>query len=268
MDGQTTVVTLAALEAVRRGITVVTSAGNDGANPWHYIHAPADADTVITVGAADSFNVVTSFSSRGPTADGRIKPDVTAMGLDVLLPGPDDLSYVRRSGTSFSTPLTAGLVALLLESHPGWGPFEVREALRETALNHATPNNDIGWGLVQGLAANAWVPSTTAVAPGSGLANGLALAVGPNPVRPGIESVIRFAASAGSEASSIEVFDIGGRRRARLFDGPAAGAGAIRWNGVGADGAALGAGVYWIRLSARSAGGATRSRSVPVVIAP
>ncbi|HEY3217352.1 MAG TPA: S8 family serine peptidase [Candidatus Eisenbacteria bacterium] len=267
MDGQTTVVTLAALEAVRRGITVVTSAGNDGANPWHYIHAPADADTVIAVGAVDSFNVVTSFSSRGPTADGRIKPDVTAMGLDVLLPSvQDDLAYVRRSGTSFSAPLTAGLVALLLEAHPGWGPFEVREALRETALNHAAPNNDIGWGLVQGLAANAWVPSTTAVAPGAGPATGLALTAGPNPVRPGAESVIRFAA-AGSEAS-IEVFDIGGRRRARLFEGPAAGAGTIRWNGVAADGAALGAGVYWIRLSARSASGGMRSRSVPVVIAP
>jgi len=267
MDGQTTVVTLAALEAVRRGITVVTSAGNDGANRWHYIHAPADADTVITVGAVDSFNVVTSFSSRGPTADDRIKPDVTAMGLAVLLPGPDDLGYVRRSGTSFSTPLTAGVVALLLESHPGWGPFEVREALRGTALNHAAPDNDIGWGLVQGLAANAWTPSTAAVARGTGPATGLALAAGPNPVRQGAESVIRFAVPAGFGAS-IEVFDIGGRRRARLLEGPVAGAGVIRWNGTGADGAALGPGIYWIRLAARSASGVTRSRSVPIVIAP
>ncbi|TMQ71106.1 MAG: hypothetical protein E6K80_06525, partial [Candidatus Eisenbacteria bacterium] len=161
MDGRTTVVALAAIEAARRGITVVNSAGNSGNDPtWLKIISPADADSIVAVGAVDSTNVVTAFSSRGPTADGRIKPDVTAMGKGVLVPSfTAATGYLRESGTSFSAPLTSGVVALLLEAHPTWGPFEVREALRETALNHATPDTVIGWGLVQGLAAKAWIPT-------------------------------------------------------------------------------------------------------------
>src|SRR4029077_7112235 len=119
MNGHTTVVTLAAAEACRRGITVVNAAGNEGTAAWHYIIAPADADTLIAAGAVDSFNVLASFSSRGPTSDGRIKPDVTAMGRGVLLPVPSNpTAYQRASGTSFACPLTASLVALLLQSHP------------------------------------------------------------------------------------------------------------------------------------------------------
>ena len=142
----------------------------------------------------DSFNVVTSFSSRGPSADGRIKPDLMAMGRAVYLPSFTNLSgYGRASGSSFSTPLTAGVAALLLQVHPTWGPFEVREALRETALNHASPNNDIGWGLVQGLAASQWIPSTIDVDPVT-LPAGLALTAGPNPFRAGGTQSVRFSA--------------------------------------------------------------------------
>jgi len=255
MDGRTTVVTLAAAEAARRGITVVTAAGNSGASPWYFIIAPGDADTVITSGAVDSFNVVASFSSHGPTADGRTKPDVTAMGRRVLsVSTSDNVSYVRVSGTSFSTPLTAGLVALLLEANPAWSPLEVREALRETALNQASPDNDIGWGLVRGLAAKAWRPSPTAIetAPGSG--PGLALSVGPNPVRAGAGSVVRLAPPAGSSVT-VEVFDLAGRRRARLFEGVSTGSLSLRWNGTGEDGARIPDGVYWIRAVVRNSAG-------------
>src|SRR5207247_11434536 len=87
--GRTTGVTLAAGGGARRGITVVTAAGNAGATSWHYIIAPADADSVITSGAVDSFNVVAGFSSRGPTADGRAKPDVSAMGVSVMTADPN-----------------------------------------------------------------------------------------------------------------------------------------------------------------------------------
>jgi len=272
MDGKTTVVTLAALEAARRGITVVNAAGNEGNNAWHYLIAPADADTIIASGAVDSFNVVTGFSSRGPTSDGRIKPDCTAMGRGVFLPASDSTSnYIRASGTSFSTPLTAGLVALLLEAHPAWRPFEVREALRETALNHASPNNDIGWGLVQGLAAKAWIPSTTAVRDPAGRVSGIEISAGPNPIRARGETTIRFTTPPGLRAR-VEIVDLAGRRRASLFEGSAAGTKTLRWNGVGDDGLGLAAGIYWVRVTvhgARPAGEErSESRATRVVLLP
>jgi len=262
MNGQTTVVTRAASEAMRRGITVVNAAGNEGATTWHYLIAPADADTVMAIGAVDSFNVVTGFSSRGPSADGRIKPDVTAMGSRVYLPSfTNAAAYGRASGTSFSTPLTAGVVALVLEAHPTWGPFEVREALRETALNHALPNNDIGWGLVQGFAAIGWTPSTTAVNPRGAGTPGVALAAGPNPFRAGSPQTVRFSARG---RVALDAFDLRGRRVARLFEGACDGPAACSWRGAGDDGRTLPAGMYWLRLSAAPLAGAAHPPAAAV----
>jgi subtilisin family serine protease len=273
MDGRTTVVALAAVEAMRRGITVVTAAGNEGTSPWFYILSPGDADSIVTVGAVDSFNVVASFSSHGPTSDNRIKPDVTAMGRQVLtivrsLP----TTYTRLNGTSFATPLTAGVVALLLEAHPTWRPIDVREALRGTALNQATPNNTIGWGLVQGLDALAWIP--VAVDPPSvGVATGLRIAAGPNPVRAGISSTVRFSAPVG-DAVALDVVDLAGRRRARLFEGEANGERSVTWAGTGASGARLPPGIYWLQLTRSGPeGGAaaaptSRSAAMRVVLLP
>jgi subtilisin family serine protease len=268
MDGNTTVVTRAAVEAVQRGITVVNSAGNSGASVWHYIIAPADADTLIAVGAVDSLNVLTGFSSRGPSSDGRIKPDVTGMGRAVLLPDPGtNTAYRRAGGTSFSGPLVAGVAALLLEAHPAWRPFEIREALRQTALNHASPNNDIGWGLVQGLAARNWIPSTTNVEPGPIARGALGVVAGPNPVRPGAGVTVRFAAPVGVTAT-LEVIDLAGRRRARLFEGAISEPRTLRWNGSSDDGAPLSPGVYWVRLAANGgpSGVTATSRAVRLVV--
>jgi len=267
MNGRTTVVTLAAVEATRRGITVVNAAGNEGASGWFYIIAPGDADSIVTSGAVDSFNVVTNFSSRGPTSDGRTKPDVTAMGrADYLISTSGDAVYWRASGTSFSTPLTAGLVALLLESHPAWRPVDVRDALRATALNHSNPNNTIGWGLVQGLAANAWSPPA-AVEPGGPRNEGLSLSVGPNPLRVGGAGRIRFSAPAGASLA-LDVIDLAGRARARLFAGAAGGEGHLDWSGRDASGSPLAAGIYWLRLSRQSGAAQAPSITTRVVILP
>jgi subtilisin family serine protease len=262
MDGRTTVVARAAAEAARRGISVVTAAGNEGNGPWFFIISPGDADTVITSGAVDSMNVVASFSSHGPTSDGRIKPDVTAMGRSVLCVNrlvPN--GYTRASGTSFSTPLTAGLVALLLESHPTWSPLQIREALRQTALNQAAPNNTIGWGLVQGVAANAF-SAEVGVPPAPAPAAGLRLAAGPNPLRAGTSGQIRFAAASGRV--TLDLVDVNGRRRARLFDGPASGERTVTWSGTGGDGARLGPGIYWLRLG----DAAGRSTALRIALLP
>ncbi|MEO5616372.1 MAG: S8 family serine peptidase [Candidatus Eisenbacteria bacterium] len=276
MDGRTTTVTLAAVEAMRRGITVVNSAGNSGGAPWFYIIAPADADSMVAVGAVDSFNVVTSFSSHGPTSDGRTKPDVTAMGRSVLtIPLASNSTYVRLSGTSFSAPLVSGLAALLLEAHPAWTPVQVRDALRETALNHATPDNTIGWGLVQGVAAHQWTPAITGVPSASPRADGLALMAGPNPLRAGTGARIRFSAPAGFRVA-LDVVDVTGRLVSRLFEGVASGEEFALWSGTGPSGSRVGAGIYWVRLTREgggeqaglSPGGAGASRVVRLVLLP
>lgn len=151
MNGNTAVTTVACDIAASRGITVVVSAGNEGSGVlgWPGILAPADGDSVIAVGAVDSTGVVVGFSSRGPTFDGRIKPDVMAMGRDVLVASSyDSLSYYRRNGTSFAAPLVAGACALLLQVHPTWGPSDVLAALRAEASNAASPDNVYGWGVI------------------------------------------------------------------------------------------------------------------------
>jgi subtilisin family serine protease len=247
MNGQTTVVTKAALEAARRGITVVNANGNEGGAAWHFLIAPADADSIIACGAVDTFNVKAAFSSFGPTADGRIKPDVTAMGVHTVCPTfGSNTGYQTASGTSLSTPLVAGVAALVLSAHPTWGPFEVREALRETALNHASPDNNIGWGLVQALDAIQWIPSTTGTGGGAGGAGAVALAAAPNPFRAGGGTALRLAPHA---SATLDAFDVHGRRVARVYHGAANAPLIVRWNGRTSAGAALPAGVYWLRLS-------------------
>ncbi len=256
LDGRTTVVARAALEAARRGIVVVSSAGNGGLTG---LGSPADADSIISVGAVDSVNALASFSSRGPTADGRIKPDVVAMGRSVyLVHETNSTAYRRASGTSFSCPLTAGVVALLLEAHPWWRPYEMIEALHGTSLNAATPNNDIGWGLVQGLAARDWIPSTLDVPAAT---SRIEMVAGPNPLRSGSDLVVRFAGGPAT-SGALDLFDLGGRRVARLFEGAAAGPQIVRWSSE----RPLPSGVYWLRLALRE-GGREASRSIKVVVA-
>jgi subtilisin family serine protease len=159
MNGRTAISTKAAEMAAARGVVVVVSAGNAGFDPAHNtLGAPADAVRVITAGAVTPAGVRADFSSVGPTADGRIKPDVAAQGVDVIVAAPDSPhGYGLASGTSFSCPLTAGVVALLLQAHPKATVDEVIAALHDTASQAEHPDNLLGFGIVNGPGAESWL---------------------------------------------------------------------------------------------------------------
>ncbi len=151
LDGLTAVTTIAVNIAIENGMIVTTAAGNEGENG---ILAPADAFDVITCGAVDSMGNIASFSSWGPTADGRIKPEVCARGVATYCAGAySPEHYFEADGTSFSTPLIGGACAVILSAHPDWTPLMVREALMMTANNSENPDNQYGWGVIDVMAA-------------------------------------------------------------------------------------------------------------------
>lgn len=147
-DGETATTTIAANTATSLGIVVCNSMGNSGPSAGT-LTAPADAFEILAVGAVNSSGSLASFSSRGPSYDGRTKPEVCARGVSTqAATSTSDASYGSANGTSLSTPLVAGAACLVVQAHPGWPPQLVREALMETADNAASPNNDYGWGVI------------------------------------------------------------------------------------------------------------------------
>lgn len=166
MDGQTAISTRAAEMAAERGVVVVNSAGNSGFDRTHNtLGAPADGVHVLAIGAVDARGQRASFSSVGPSADGRIKPDLAAQGVSVKVAFPGTVNrYGTASGTSFSCPLTAGVVALLLQVNPPATPDDIAGVLRSTAGQAAVPDNLLGWGIVNAeVAVKAWLPTAAAV---------------------------------------------------------------------------------------------------------
>jgi len=144
LNGDIAVTTVAVDAAARRGILVVTAAANEGP-AFRTIWMPADADSALAIGAEDSLGNIAIFSSRGPTADGRLKPDFTAPGVAVcVVVGPGQL--FREAGTSFATPLTAAGITLMKEMFPTLGPIAMRDSLRAFASKHAAPDSTFGWG--------------------------------------------------------------------------------------------------------------------------
>lgn len=146
MDGNTTFITRGANIAFTRGMIVVVSAGNEGAKPWKFITAPADATNVLTVGAVSASEVRAGFSSQGPTADGRIKPDVMAMGAaSVVTTQTGEIGY--NNGTSFSAPTLAGLVACLWQALPNKTNAQLVQIIKESADRYTNPDNFYGYGI-------------------------------------------------------------------------------------------------------------------------
>lgn len=146
LDGKTTRVSKGAAMAASKGMIICNSAGNSGNSSWYYIGAPADADSIITVGAVDSLGIVVEFSSKGPTYDGRIKPTVCAQGANVFTASQDS-SIIMGNGTSFSSPIIAGATACLLQKHPNSDPISIITSIIKSANRYLTPNNFYGYGI-------------------------------------------------------------------------------------------------------------------------
>ncbi|CAN5296423.1 hypothetical protein BH11BAC5_BH11BAC5_43380 [soil metagenome] len=147
MDGNTTTIAKAADIAAKKGILMVAAAGNEGANAWHYITTPADADSVLAVGAVDTSRQVASFSSYGPSSDGQVKPDIAAVGVRAVIADANSGNPAYGSGTSFACPIMAGITTCLWQAFPEVNNMQIIDALRRSADKFTAPNDRTGYGV-------------------------------------------------------------------------------------------------------------------------
>lgn len=146
LNGKTALISRTASLLASKGIILVNSAGNEGSGSWKKIGVPADASDILAVGALRSDSLNTNFSSLGPSADGRVKPDVMAMGGDVLVyNGRGKITFA--SGTSFASPLTCGAVACLWQKYRNKTALEIMDMVRRSGNNFAHPDNVFGYGI-------------------------------------------------------------------------------------------------------------------------
>lgn len=146
MNGTTAFMSRGAEIAFSRGMILVTSAGNSGGTSDPHVAVPADAVSVIAVGAVNSAEIVTSFSSVGPSSDGRIKPDIMAQGQAAVVSDAAG-NIVTANGTSFSGPIMAGMVACLWQAFPQKTNQQIKELVLQSSDKFLTPNNQYGYGI-------------------------------------------------------------------------------------------------------------------------
>ncbi len=251
MNGNTTVVTRAADMAVSKGIVVVNSAGNNGLNTArNTLNAPADGDSVLSIGALTIDGRRAGFSSVGPTTGNqrRIKPDLMAQGVSVRCASSGDpTGYTYQQGTSLSCPLAAGAVALLLRAHPSLNPMQVARALKRTASNATAPDNLIGWGTIDAKRA-----ITSFYGAGETPTPFNMVGTYPNPFNPSTRISFEYALTQPAHIA-LKIYNVLGQEVRTLFNTQqAAGVPIMDWNARDNAGNAVAAGVYFARLSARS----------------
>lgn len=146
LNGDITMSARAADFAAKKGLMVFNSAGNSGTDYWRMITTPADGDSIIAVGSVNTSGVVAANSSYGPSADGRIKPDVASVGVNAMVQLPNN-SIGTGSGTSFACPNMAGLGTCLWQGFPEYNNMRIIRALKEAGSIYAAPNDRIGYGI-------------------------------------------------------------------------------------------------------------------------
>ena len=169
MDGLTSRGALASRIAARKGMLLVTAMGNEGNKNWHYLSTPADADSILSVGAVNKDRAIANFSSFGPTADGRVKPEVCAMGEGTSLINPSNDAVMSGNGTSFACPLIAGMAASLWSALPTATNMEIRELIIRSCDRYHQPHEHYGYGIPDAwkayTSATTDLPSTTRPTP-------------------------------------------------------------------------------------------------------
>jgi hypothetical protein len=203
MDGSTNVVTIGADIAASKGILVVNSAGNSGSSwTFPYIGAPADGFDVFSIGAVDGSGNRASFSSVGPTYDGRIKPDIMAMGQGTAVASGSS-SFGTSSGTSFSSPVIAGMSTCLWQANPTFTNLEIKEAIKQSGDNVFAPDEYYGYGIPDYELANSVLTNLN-----SKLSNGTQfLKLSPNPFTNAVNIKLLM-----DTVLQAEVFDLAGRK--------------------------------------------------------
>jgi serine protease AprX len=207
MDGNTCPSTIGADMAAKKGILVVNSLGNSGSDSWYYLGSPSDGDSVLGIGAVDANGYYASFSSHGPSYDGRVKPDVAAQGSGDYVVDPYGGGFTYGSGTSFSSPVLAGVATCLWQANPSYNNMQIADAIRQSSSMYNSPDDMLGYGIANFVIAD----DILTIIEGPAKENAL-LKVYPNPFRDGftIDAWKRGSGEAGMN-TKVEISDITGR---------------------------------------------------------
>ena len=146
MDGVHGIASRSATILGQKGVIVCVAAGNDGNGEFYYVNRPGDAFDILCVGACRSDSTIAEFSSHGPSYDGRVKPDITSMGVQTACYHPNDM-LAYANGTSLATPVAAGLCACLWQAMPQYTSTEIMQMIRESGHLYNNPNPDFGYGI-------------------------------------------------------------------------------------------------------------------------
>jgi subtilisin family serine protease len=206
LNGETSRIAIGAGIAAQKGMLIVVSAGNYYNQPWHYIGTPADAFGILAIGGITSDSSHSSFSSAGPSADGRVKPEVVARGTAAVTAnaGNNGISYVN--GTSFSAPIISGISASLWQAFPSASSVQLREAIIQSAHLVNDPNDMMGYGIPNFGKAMNYLQDLLGVAPSMDPVSGIIQRVYPNPFDDVI-NVELLVSGESTESGTITLYD-------------------------------------------------------------